>query len=151
MATNNAIKAYVNVGIETSVESADSHKLILLLYEGALLAIARAKKYMLLKETADKGASISHAIAIIESGLQASLDKSAGGELAQNLSSLYGYMVLRLITANLKNDVEALDEVTRLLTDLKGAWESIRQQTSKQQPVAQPLPDSKAQLTYGMP
>ena len=65
---------------------------------------------------------------IIDEGLKASLDKSAGGELAQNLSSLYDYMSQRLLIANLKNDVAALDEVSNLLTELKGAWEAIRPQ-----------------------
>jgi len=145
-----AIKTYASVGVETSVGSADSHKLILMLYQGALLAIASAKNQMLRKETAKKGKSISHAIAIIESGLHASLDKNVGGELAQNLSSLYEYMGMRLITANLKNDMAALDEVTRLLTELKGAWESIRQPATEEQALAQrPMPAARAPLTYG--
>jgi flagellar protein FliS len=147
MNTIKAIKAYTNAGIESSVEAADSHKLISLLYQGALLAIASAKNCMLRQETAKKGKSISHAIAIIESGLQASLDKTSGGELAQNLFSLYDYMTLRLISANLKNDAETLDEVTRLLTDLKGAWESIRQPGASQSVPS--APDARARLAAG--
>jgi len=149
MNTTKALKAYTSTEVESSVESADSHKLILMLYQGALLAIATAKNQMSRNDIANKGASISKAIAIIESGLNASLDKSVGGELAQNLSSLYDYMGMRLITANLKNDVAALDEVTRLLTELKEAWESIRQPSSAQA-LAQPtMPPAKTQLTYG--
>jgi flagellar protein FliS len=144
-----AIKTYANIGIETGVGSADSHKLILMLYQGALLAVSSAKNQMLRNETAKKGKSISHAIAIIESGLQASLDKNVGGELAHNLSSLYDYMCMRLFAANLKNDTVALDEVTRLLTELKEAWESIRQPASEHVLVPQPQPAAKAQLTYG--
>jgi len=121
-----AINAYTNVGIDTSVAGADPHKLILLLYQGALLAISTAKNHMLRKNISAKGKSISHAILIIESGLKSSLDKNVGGELAQNLSALYDYMNQRLLVANLKNDVAALDEVSALLTELKGAWEEIR-------------------------
>ncbi|HUW76453.1 MAG TPA: flagellar export chaperone FliS [Gallionella sp.] len=154
MNTNTAIKAYAHIGIETGVSSADSHKLILMLYQGALVAIASAKNHMLRKETAKKGKSISHAIAIIESGLQASLDKNVGGELTQNLSSLYEYMATRLISANVKNDAGILDEVTRLLSELKNAWENIRQPASNHatqpavQPVAQPVAKTP-QLIYG--
>jgi flagellar protein FliS len=97
-----------------------------MLYQGALLAIISAKNQILREETAAKGASISKAITIIDEGLKACLDKSAGGELAQNLSSLYDYMNQRLLIANLKNDTGILDEVSQLLTELKGAWESIR-------------------------
>lgn len=147
MNTTTAINAYTKIGIESGVNAADPHKLISMLFQGALLAIANAKNGILRKDIAAKGASISRAIAIIGEGLNASLDKSVGGELAQNLSSLYDYMVMRLITANLKNDVDALNEVTRLLTDLKGAWDSIRQPAAIQ--AVQPMPVTKAQLTYG--
>lgn len=123
-----AINTYNKVGIESSINGADPHQLISMLFQGALQAIASARNEMMRKQTAAKGKSISRAIAIIGEGLHASLDKQVGGELAQNLSALYDYMVARLVAANLKNDVAALDEVARLLTELKGAWDSIRPQ-----------------------
>lgn len=122
-----AIKTYTKVGVESGVTAADPHKLISMLYQGALLAIAKAKNDILCKDTPAKGAAISKAIAIIDEGLNASLNKNAGGELAQNLSSLYQYMCTRLIAANLNNDIAALDEVACLLNELKGAWDGIRQ------------------------
>jgi flagellar protein FliS len=121
-----AIRSYQKVGIESAVTAADPHKLISMLYQGALLAVANARNSILRKDISSKGAAISKAIAIIDDGLNASLDKKVGGELAENLSSLYDYMGSRLLTANIKNDVTALDEVARLLTDLKSAWDSIR-------------------------
>ena len=127
MNANAATKAYAKVGIESSVSGADPHQLISMLYQGALLAIANAKNSMLRKDIATKGASISKAIMIIDEGLNACLDKDAGGELAHNLAALYDYMSIRLMTANLKNDISGLDEVARLLADLKQAWDSIRQ------------------------
>lgn len=132
MITRTAISSYQKVGVESAVTAADPHKLISMLYQGALLAIANAKNGILRKDISAKGKAISHAIAIIDDGLNASLDKKVGGELAQNLSALYDYMGSRLLTANIKNDVAALDEVTVLLTDLKGAWDGIR-------PVATPV------------
>ena len=148
-----AINAYTKIGLDTSVTSADPHKLILLLYQGALLAISSAKNQMLRKEIAAKGKSISHAILIIDSGLKSSLDKNAGGDLAQNLSALYDYMNQRLLIANLKNDTAALDEVSRLLADLKMAWEEIRPAVVSAQPEAstqpQTAPARPAALTYG--
>jgi flagellar secretion chaperone FliS len=150
MNTTNALKAYKNVGAETSVASADPHELILLLYQGALLAIASAKIQMSRNEIAAKGKSISHAIAIIESGLQASLKKEVGGELAQNFFDLYTYMTKRLITANLKNDPAILDEVSGLLLELRTAWESIRPATPSSDARPQPEREKRqATLTYG--
>lgn len=153
MNATSAIKTYANVGTESSVISADPHKLVLLLYEGALLAIGSAKHQMLQKEISAKGQSISKAIAIIDQGLKASLDKNVGGDLAQNLSALYDYMSQRLIIANLKNESAVLDEVSRLLTELKGAWEEIRPEVLSAQRGAaarsQAAPAKPAPLTYG--
>lgn len=148
-----AIKAYAKVEVESGVTVADPHKLISMLYQGALLAIANAKNAMLRKDIPAKGAAISKAIAIIDEGLNASLDKNVEGGLAQNLSALYGYMCTRLLAANLKNDAAALDEVTRLLNDLKGAWDAIRPSATAAAavpPVAdvQPINANKVQLAY---
>ncbi|PIV14999.1 MAG: flagellar export chaperone FliS [Gallionellales bacterium CG03_land_8_20_14_0_80_55_15] len=122
-----AIRAYNKVGVESGVTAADPHKLIAMLYQGALLAIANAKNGILRNDIPAKGKAISHAILIIDNGLNASLDKEVGGDLALNLSALYDYMSKRLLTANMNNDMAALDEVAHLLTDLKGSWEEIRQ------------------------
>lgn len=130
------IKTYATVGLESNVAAADPHKLILMLYQGAILAIASARKQMLRKEVAAKGASVSKAIMIIDEGLKSSLNMNVGGELAKNLSNLYDYMGQRLLIANLKNDPAILDEVSLLLTELRGAWEVIR-------PGAQPATPSK--------
>ena len=158
MNATSAIKNYTKIGVESGVLAADPHKLIAMLFQGALLAIANAKNAMLRKDIPAKGVAISNAMAIIDEGLNASLDKKAGGELAQNLSALYGYMCIRLLAANLKNDIGALDEVARLLNDLKGAWDSIRPGATATvaalpavQPVvnAQPKNANKVQLAYG--
>ena len=120
-----AIRSYNDVGIESGVHAADPHKLILMLYEGALLALADAKRQMQQRETAAKGQSLSKAIMIIENGLKASLDIKAGGELGERLAALYDYMCDRLLRANLHNRPEIVDEVSRLLSELRGAWEQI--------------------------
>ena len=156
MNTSAGIKAYANTDIESGVLSADPHKLISLLYQGALLAIANAKNAMLRKDIPAKCKAISHAMAIIDEGLKASLDKNVGGDLVHNLEALYDYMCVRLLAANVNNDIEALDEVARLLGEIKGAWDSIRETALKQQmpaatpQVAAPLPVNKQPaLVYG--
>jgi flagellar protein FliS len=150
MNMNAAIKAYSNVAIESKAHSSDPHKLILMLYQGALLSIASAKNQMLRKEIAAKGKSLSQAIAIINDGLKASLDMSIGAPLVQNLADLYEYMIQRLLLANLKNDTAILDEVSALLLDLRGAWEGIQpapQPTRTQAPP--PVAKVKMPLVYG--
>jgi flagellar protein FliS len=95
-----------------------------MLYDGALKAIYKAKADMLRNDPASKGAAVSKAIAIIEDGLRGSLDLNAG-DIAANLDSLYEYMSNKLLLANLKNDQSALDEVAKLLGELKSAWEEV--------------------------
>lgn len=121
----NALSAYSQVGVEVSVAVASPYKLILLLFDGAIKAIAQAKFHMEKKEISAKGAAITKAIAIIDEGLKLSLDIEAGGELAENLKSLYEYMCHRLLLANLNNETELLDEVSKLLVELRGAWAAI--------------------------
>jgi len=140
-----AINAYNKVGVESGVTAADPHKLIAMLYQGALLAIANAKNGILRNDIPAKGKAISHAILIIDNGLNASLDKEVGGDLALNLAALYDYMSKRLLIANMNSDMAALDEVARLLNDLKGAWDDIRQPTTL--PVAASRTPA-AQLVY---
>ena len=127
-----AARAYVNVGLETGVASANPHRLIAMLFDGALLAIARAKSAIAAGNIAARGAAITKAIQIIDEGLKASLvGKEAGaagnsaGTLAGNLRALYEYISCRLLVASLKNDSAALDEATRLLTEIKDAWNAI--------------------------
>jgi flagellar protein FliS len=124
-AARKGIDAYAEVGVETGVAAADPHKLILMLFDGTLAAIAKARLAMSRGEIAAKGAAISKAIEIIDGGLKASLDVSAGGALAERLAALYDYMLNRLLAANLRNDASLLDEITRLLNELRGAWAQI--------------------------
>lgn len=127
----NAAQAYAKVGLETGVISASPHKLIAMLFDGALLAIVKAEKHMRAGEIAEKGQAISHAMNIINQGLRASLKLKEGGELAANLNALYLYMGERLAEAHLKNDPALLQEVYRLLVDLKSAWDAIDPKTAQ--------------------
>ena len=122
---NNAISAYQRVGVETGVESADPHQLILMLFEGAQEALAKARMHMRHHEVAEKGQMISKAIMIIDHGLKASLDMHAGGDLAIKLQALYDYMTHRLLVANIQNNPEIVNEVNGLLSELHGAWKEI--------------------------
>ncbi|MEP6878530.1 MAG: flagellar export chaperone FliS [Nitrosospira sp.] len=121
----NGVSAYARVGLETGVVAASPHKLILMLYEGARIALSSGLTHMRNNEINAKGEAISKAITIISSGLRASLDVKAGGELAQQLDALYEYMSHKLLLGNLHNKPEYIEEVARLLGELSEAWESI--------------------------
>jgi flagellar protein FliS len=128
--------AYAKVGMETGVIAANPHKLIIMLFEGAQIALNNALQQMQAGNIPEKGKAISKAIMIIENGLRASLDKSVGGEIAINLDALYEYMGGRLLLANLNNDAAIIQEVQTLLHDIKSAWEEIAPQSAAPAPVA---------------
>ncbi|ABB74643.1 flagellar export chaperone FliS [Nitrosospira multiformis] len=119
------VNAYARVGLETGVIAASPHKLVLMLFEGARIALASALTHTRSGQIAARGEAISKAIAIINSGLQASLDIKAGGELAQQLNALYEYMGRRLLQANVHDKPEYIEEVSGLLGELHEAWEAI--------------------------
>lgn len=117
--------AYAHVGVETGVAAASPHKLIVMLFDGAVIALNHAQQQMRAGNIPEKGQAISKAIMIIENGLRASLNKEVGGQIALSLDALYEYMSNRLLEANIKNDPALLEEVHGLLMDVKGAWEAI--------------------------
>lgn len=119
-----AAQQYGSVAVHAGIEAATPHRLIQMLMEGALEKIAVAKGHMVQGHIAEKGEQISWAISIIE-GLRASLDKESGGEIAANLNDLYEYMNARLVDANLRNDVQLLDEVAGLLRQVKSGWDAL--------------------------
>jgi flagellar protein FliS len=117
--------AYARVGVETSVNAASAHKLIELLFNGFMDAIVLARGAMRAKQIETKGKAIGRAGRIVEEGLKAGLNLEAGGRLAADLDSLYAYVGLRLLQANLRNDEAALDECVRLIAPLRDAWIAI--------------------------
>ncbi len=123
--TRNAANAYSNVGLETGVVAASPHKLIIMLYEGAELAVRMAIRYINEGDLAKKSAAITKASAIILDGLRAALDTRQGGDIALRLDELYAYMNQRLMLAHVKNQVAPLEEVLGLLRELHSAWEQI--------------------------
>lgn len=120
-----AADAYSRVGMETGIVGANPHKLIMMLFDGAVTAIANASHLMATGNVPEKGRSISHAISIIENGLRASLNKKVGGELAHNLDALYAHLAAELVLANIHNDQQKLLNVKKLLTELQDAWQQI--------------------------
>jgi flagellar protein FliS len=131
-----AAAAYQRIASETSVQSASPHQLVGLLYDALLRSIAGARGALTRRDIAAKGLAIGKAVRIIEEGLKAGLNLKEGGEIAGNLHSMYGYCVMRLTQANLHNDLNALEEVTKLIEPVAEAWKLIG---SSNRPYLQPL------------
>jgi flagellar secretion chaperone FliS len=122
--------AYQQVGVQTMVSEASPHGLVAMLFDGFFAAVARARGAMRAGDVRAKGEALVHAVRIVDEGLKASLNLTAGGKLAADLSDLYAYVCLRLTQANLRNDESALDECQALMSPLRDAWNAIGDQAA---------------------
>jgi flagellar protein FliS len=111
--------------------TADRGTLLLMLYQGAIDFLRRAKGHLENGQIADKGVYISKAHAIIAE-LLSSLDVEAGGDLPRSLGSLYGFMLDQLLEAHLGNKTKPIDDVISLLSTLKEGWEGAVAQVRKE-------------------
>ncbi len=118
-----ALKQYQKLGIESEVSHASPHRLIQLLFEGAIGRLAAAQGAMERGDIAVKGEMLGKAIGIV-GGLRSSLDMEAG-ELSERLDQLYEYINLRLLEASTQNDIDKVTEVIQLLKTVKSGWDDI--------------------------
>ena len=119
---------YARVGVETSVATASPHKLVTLLFDGFADALVLARAGLRDGNIEQKCLALNRATRIIDEGLKAGLNLREGGPLADNLQALYSYVSMRLVYANLHNDLAALEECQRLIEPLREAWAAIRPQ-----------------------
>jgi flagellar protein FliS len=124
--SSRAASAYKRVAAETSVQGADPHQLVGLLFDALLQSINAARGALQRGDLAAKGQAVGKAVRLIEEGLKAGLNLADGGEIAANLHSLYSYSVVRLTQANLRNDAQALDEVQQLIEPVAQSWKLIQ-------------------------
>jgi len=132
---NKALESYGDVSVRAGTAYADSVQLIQMLFDGLIDSLAAAEGQLERNEIQDKGDSLSRAIRIVL-GLQGSLDYERGGEIATNLGDLYDYCTRRLLHANLRNDIEAVREVNRLMSEIRDAWTQVPELLA-QRPMAQ--------------
>ena len=118
-----ALSAYKSIGVESSVEGASDHQLVLLLLRGVLDRIVVARGALDREDVPGRGQAISEAIAIVD-GLRASIDLDQG-EIAGNLASLYDFVEQHLLSANVNADKDMLSESFTILEQLLQAWEGI--------------------------
>lgn len=118
------INAYKSVGVKNDLAVADPHRVIQLLMQGSLENMAKARGCIERKDFAGKSQTMSKAMSII-TALQHSLDMDAGGEVSQNLWSLYDFMVNHLMLASRESSVEKIDDVIEIMLKIKSAWDQI--------------------------
>lgn len=118
-------QAYAKIEVESAVMSASQQQLVIMLFDGALSALVRARLFLADGNIPAKGLALSKAINIIENGLKVGLVENNGDELTQNLIALYAYMVRRLLHANVNNDASAIEEEENLLRNIADGWKEV--------------------------
>ena len=126
-ASSHALNEYRQTYVEAGGVYADPHSLISMLFNGLQERIAVARGALQRKDHASKGRAVGQSIEIL-SYLQSCLNLEQGGEIAENLNSLYAYMSNQLFTASASNDDALFEEVKPLLTEVQSGWDGIRGQ-----------------------
>ncbi len=117
-------KQYANNYVETAVSEATPHKLVEMLYEGAIKNMNLAKVFIEQKNYEKKSVHINKALAILNA-LRAGVDLKKGADVAQNLYDLYDYCYHRLFKASAQNDIEMLNEVLEHITLVSEGWKEM--------------------------
>ena len=124
MNASNALGAYKINKNDVLIDDASPHRLITMLLDGAIERTTSAVGAMERGEIGATGESIGKAISIVDN-LRVSLDQQKGGQISENLASLYEYMTRRLLEANATKDSSMLAEVAGLLKEIKVAWDQV--------------------------
>ena len=126
MYKSKGIQAYRKDSLKSDLASADPHRVIQLLMQGALERLALGKGCIERADWEGKSATLTRAVEIINA-LRDALEREFNPELVDNLETLYEYMTVRITEASAAKDTSILDEVIRLLLQIKGAWDQISQ------------------------
>lgn len=119
-----AYQSYQTVNLHAQTAQASPLQLVLVLMDGLLDELARARAHIEARRYELKAASLDKCVSIIN-GLSSALDMDNGGEVVQNLARLYDYCAERLFRAGVELNVAIVDEVQRLLTQIRGGWQGV--------------------------
>ncbi|RUM49583.1 MAG: flagellar export chaperone FliS [Marinomonas sp.] len=124
MYANKGIQAYKKDSLKADLASADPHRVIQLLMQGALERLALSKGYIERRDMEAKSETLTRVVEIINA-LRDSLDRDANPDLVDNLEALYLFMIEQIHEASAELDTHKIDIVMKLMLEIKGAWDQI--------------------------
>jgi flagellar protein FliS len=125
MSYQEAYGTYHAVNLDAQTARASPVELVLLLTDGLLDELARARAHIVNKRYEQKAKSIDKCVEIIN-GLSSSLDFEHGGEVVANLARLYDFCAAHLHGAGIKLDPAMVDEVIQVLTTIRQGWLGVQ-------------------------
>lgn len=120
-------QSYQAVNLKSQTAQASPVQLVLVLMDGLLDELARARAHIEARRYELKAASLEKCVSIIN-GLSSALDMEAGGEVVQNLARLYDYCAERLFRAGVELNPAIIDEVVTLLSQIRAGWQGVQAQ-----------------------
>lgn len=120
-----AYRDYHNVNLGAQTAQASPVQLVLILLDGLLDELARARAHIDAKRYEQKAKSLDKCVDILN-GLSSALDVDAGSEVVTNLARLYDYCADRLYKAGVDLDTGVVDEVVGLVTTLRHGWQGVQ-------------------------
>lgn len=120
-----AYSSYHSTNLDAQTSRASPVELVLVLTDGLLEELARARGHIVGKRYELKANSLNKCTEIIN-GLSSSLDYEQGGEIVANLGRLYDYCAARLYRAGVDMEPAIIDEVSGLLTTIKQGWLGVQ-------------------------
>lgn len=119
-----------NIYKQNSVTTASPGELTLMLYNGCLKFLTKAKQAISENNIQEKNTNLLKVQAII-SEFMTTLNMNI--EVSKNMLSLYEYMNRRLVEANIKNDIAIIEEVEGLVTEFRDTWKEVLRINRQQQ------------------
>ncbi|KWR84720.1 MULTISPECIES: flagellar export chaperone FliS [Pseudomonas] len=121
---NEGYDSYRTTDLEARAAAASPYELVLVLFDGLLDELARARGHIEARRFQHKGRSLDKCMNILN-GLSGALDYEAGGPVVQDLARLYDYCIYRLSDVSVNLSLEGLDEVAGLLGTLREGWAGV--------------------------
>ena len=121
---NEGYDSYRSVDLEARAAAASPYELVLVLFDGLLDELARARGHIEARRFQQKGRSLEKCMNILN-GLSSALDLEAGGQVVQDLARLYDYCIYKLSEVSVSLSLEGLDEVVGLLGTLREGWAGV--------------------------
>ncbi len=106
------------------VMSASPAKLVAMLYERAIVLLQETIEAIDAGDITRRWKANAKTTEVI-CHLWGTLDRERGGEIAENLNRLYGFMVMRLTMVDVENSAQAAREVIELLEPLRQSWNEV--------------------------
>jgi flagellar protein FliS len=135
---NRAIQSYGSVHASSSLAGAQGLQLTQMLFDGLVDTLVALRGHLVHRSIAAKATQVGKAHRIVM-GLQSTLDFERGGDVARNLNDLYLYVIRRLVHVHAHNDLEALEEITDMMRDIRDAWRNLPGQDARSRPSAAAL------------